>query len=120
MVLRGPGRKRGTGCYRQKSYLSLQVDGFHQMGRGILILMCRKLKSVAGRCSQLIHFISSYLLMVHEETTAKKGVMLSILFLVLTRKQASLANHSYPVGKSSFIANDKHLLTTQILTPDQP
>lgn len=58
--------------------------------------------------------------MVHEETTAKQGVMLSILFLVLTRKQASLANHSYPVGKSSFIANDKHLLTTQILTPDQP
>ena len=58
--------------------------------------------------------------MVHEESTAKQGVMLSVLCLMLSRKQASLANHSYPVGKSSFIANDKHLLTTQILTPDQP
>lgn len=91
----------------------MQVNGFRQMERDILILICRKLLSVAGWCSQLIHSINSYLLIVCEESTAKHGVMLSILYLVLSQKPASLAltihtlwgNHLLLLKTSTYYSN---------------
>lgn len=52
IVFRGPGRKIDRECYGRKKYLSMQVNGFYQMERDILILMCRKLTNVTGWCSQ--------------------------------------------------------------------
>lgn len=118
IVFRGPGRKIGTGCCRKKSYLSLRVNGFCQMERDILILMCRELLSVAGRGSQLIHFINSYLLMVHEESTTKHGVMLSILFLCFLGSRPvwliihTLWGNHFLLLKTSTYYSDSHTWST--------